>query len=225
MKCPKCFDESTETDFCSECGAPMGAPVVIIPVVEPVVVPSDPCPDCSEPRVGDFCAECGYNFLTGEHGEPEEDPAMATAAAILAATPAIIVAPPVAIAVAAPFAYAIPMNLIVQTDSTLNPDPDACPIEEADRVFPIDLEETLIGRRNDTKKVFPDISISGDTGISSRHLKLFANADGGLDVLDLGSANGTVVNGVELQAGVPLSVKIGDQIVIGAWTRLVIAAR
>jgi hypothetical protein len=201
----------------------MGAPVSLVPITAaPVVVTALVCPDCGDPHEGDFCGGCGYNYLTGEHGEPDEDdaPVVLVQTAVIVNVAAAIIEVKEA---AAPFAFAVPMNLIVQTDSSL--DPTALPVVEADRIFPIELAETMVGRRNDGRKIFPEVSIPGDGGIHSRHLKLIGNAAGGLDLFDLGGENGTELNGVRVQGETLIPLTIGDEMVIGSMTRLKIASR
>src|SRR5436190_393690 len=46
--------------------------------------------------------------------------------------------------------------------------------------------------------------------------------DGGLVVRDLGSANGTQLNGQELLAGVDNPVHDGDVLAVGAWTKITV---
>ena len=61
--CPK-GHESSEEDFCSVCGSK----IVAAPA------PAGHCPDCGaarEPADKVFCEDCGYNFVTGVHGEPK----------------------------------------------------------------------------------------------------------------------------------------------------------
>src|SRR5262249_30963742 len=68
-QCPK-GHASTEADFCSECGAKIVSAVAALSQTA-TSVPAI-CPDCSTPhedRAGTFCELCGYNFLTGAHGE------------------------------------------------------------------------------------------------------------------------------------------------------------
>ena len=96
-----------------------------------------------------------------------------------------------------------------------------CPVNEPERLFHLDLEENLIGRRSDSKKIYPTIPIE-DPGISHRHCKLLIEADGSVYILDLGSTNGTGLNGVELPAGVKKDLKNGDQITLGCWTQITV---
>lgn len=82
---------STESDYCSECGTkiqdvPQMALTVntlISEVPQSTQTATITCPDCTAPHEfnsGDFCEICGYNFVTGMHGEvppitipPEEE--------------------------------------------------------------------------------------------------------------------------------------------------------
>jgi pSer/pThr/pTyr-binding forkhead associated (FHA) protein len=119
------------------------------------------------------------------------------------------------------------LNLIVTTDPSLVEEPDPatpCPVGAPDRLFPLDLAENLVGRRSERKGIYPEVEIS-DPGVSHRHLKLIRESDGSFVALELGSANGTRLNGAPMIPGVPLPVKAGDEFVLGIWTRLTLRAR
>src|SRR6266508_5961103 len=64
--CPRGHD-SVATDYCDECGTPIGAAATPPPVVGPEQATAgaagEPCPDCATPRVGRFCEVCGWDFL------------------------------------------------------------------------------------------------------------------------------------------------------------------
>ena len=98
------------------------------------------------------------------------------------------------------------------------------PGDMRERIFPLDLADHLIGRRSDSEDIHPEIVI-GDPGISRRHVRVLRGPDGALSALDLGSMNGTRLNGTPLEANVPTPLKEGDQITLGCWTRLTVAAR
>jgi pSer/pThr/pTyr-binding forkhead associated (FHA) protein len=100
----------------------------------------------------------------------------------------------------------------------------SCPQGAAERIFPLDLDENLVGRRSDTKGVYPEVEVN-DPGVSHRHLKFIKQSDGTFAALELGSANGTELNGANLDAGVSTPVKAGDELIIGIWTRLQLRAR
>jgi hypothetical protein len=122
----------------------------------------------------------------------------------------------------APTAPAPRLNVVVVTDPSLAEDEEVrkqCPPNAPELVFPLDLEETLVGRRSDAKKIFPEVDID-DPGVSHRQLKLLRQPDGGFAALELGSANGTTLNGVTLKPGLLTPVAAGDELIVGLWTRL-----
>ena len=84
-----------------------------------------------------------------------------------------------------------------------------------------------IGRRSRSRGVEPEIDLSGpplDPGVSTLHAVLLAAPDGGWDLVDVGSRNGTVVNGHPdpIAPNAPVRLAVGDRIMIGAWTVLTV---
>ncbi|MGM9708380.1 MAG: FHA domain-containing protein [Prevotella sp.] len=65
----------------------------------------------------------------------------------------------------------------------------------------------IIGRRGDYARAF-----AGQGYVSGTHARLQINTRGELEIVDLGSSNGTFVNGVQLTANVPKTICIGDTI-------------
>ena len=111
----------------------------------------------------------------------------------------------------------------VSVDASLDIDPDPglpVPTDEPDYFYPLTESETLIGRRDDRQGTRPQIPLR-DPGASRRHAMLRADADG-VSVMDLGSTNGTLVNGMELPPNSRRMLKNGDAITVGRWTRLVV---
>jgi len=233
--CPKSGCESRDPDWCSECGADMhpsraAAPADAAPML---------CPACGTPREnnGRFCGVCRYNFETGQPYSSASAAAKTTPAEVIAVAPSS--QPPVAAtsqtlsatAVPPPEPAAIlvgaaapktPWVILIDFDPTV--DPTATPDISTARprlTFPLDLAELLIGRAG--SKNHPEIPIE-DEGVSGRHAKIVFSAEGRPFLLELGSTNGTRVNGVAATAGLPLPLKSGDQIVIGRWTRMTIKA-
>src|SRR5512138_42756 len=82
--------------------------------------------------------------------------------------------------------------------------------------FALEGEELLVGRSEDV-----DVQID-DPGISRHHAKLVRRPGGGFLVQDLGSTNGTYVNGVAIRAA---TVVEGDRVQIGTGTELLFAVR
>ncbi|MCL4287361.1 MAG: FHA domain-containing protein [Thermoleophilia bacterium] len=81
---------------------------------------------------------------------------------------------------------------------------------EALRLITID-DELTIGRGVDGAGGLPE-----DRKVSRRHARFLLAADGALLVEDLGSANGTEVNGVALEPGAPRELDTGDVIAAGS---------
>ncbi len=101
------------------------------------------------------------------------------------------------------------------------PDPTARLVEIASgAVFPlVDTKETTVGRMDPVTGIHPDVDLSQvDTkrSTSRRHARIKREEDGSFVVIeDVGTMNGTFVNGVRLSAGRPFPVKPGDSIVFG----------
>ncbi|WP_335986834.1 FHA domain-containing protein [Glycomyces sp. MUSA5-2] len=95
------------------------------------------------------------------------------------------------------------------------------------RRFPLDKGELGIGRYSAKRGITPDIDLSGDVadpGVSAQHARLYAKPDGSWTIMDVGSSNGTFLNGSDepLAPNVEFPVGDGTYINIGAWTRLTI---
>jgi len=133
-----------------------------------------------------------------------------------------------AAAVSAPLSTPAPrLNVVVITDPSLveaEEERKQCPQDAPELVFPLDLDENLVGRRSDAMKVYPEIDLS-DPGVSHRHLKLLRQPDGSFSALELGSKNGTTLNGVALKPGLVTPLAAGDELLIGTWTRLQLRRR
>ena len=113
---------------------------------------------------------------------------------------------------------------VVQVDPALDTDPDPdvpCPSDEPERVFDLDQAELLIGRRDDRRDIRPDIPVR-DPAVSRRHAKLSRRADGGYTISDLVSANGTQLNGKDLEPGIAVPLDLGDVVTLGRWTRIML---
>src|SRR5437763_8653693 len=103
------------------------------------------------------------------------------------------------------------------------PYPPFCP----ERRFPLRTTQSLIGRRRPSRGIEPDIDLTGppeDAAVSHSHALLVASGDNGWTVVDLASANGTYLNDSTepIEPHVPVPVKDGDRIHVGAWTTLTV---
>lgn len=217
---------SGDPDWCDTCGAPMSpagagtvAPAPERPParVEPLAVAPIACPHCSAMNSADnlFCESCGYDFVTGQRPEPVvTGPATRGEAAPPAAPAAWLVVVEVD-----PAWYALKGEL---ADRPLPP--------ASTSTVPIAQHVSLIGRTSQSRGLRPEVALDADTAVSRRHAQLVLEG-GQLSVVDLSSTNGThvcdrgVVPAAEVEplvSGVPAVLDDGDQIFVGAWTRLTV---
>ncbi len=95
------------------------------------------------------------------------------------------------------------------------------PAHTSERRIPLTGRQMRIGRRSATRESQPEIDLAtqnGDPGISRLHAVLTAAPDGTWSITDPGSANGTLLNGREINVGQQVTLHEGDRINLGAWT-------
>ncbi|ROP35392.1 FHA domain-containing protein [Saccharothrix texasensis] len=206
--CPTGHDSATD-DYCDVCGTPMpsgagpSSPSSPSSSSSPAVVVEETCAACGAVRVGRFCEECGQDSSGPVTSRP-------------------VVARPVSwhVAVEADRAYFERVVAAGGPDAGVVAFPRFCP----PRRFGLSGPQVSIGRRSRSRGIFPGIDLVGppeDPGVSHHHAVLVASGDGWA-VVDLGSTNGTTVNG----AGTPLPphephpLEPGDRVHVGAWTTL-----
>ncbi len=215
---------STEPDFCSECGLRI-APMASAPTAPAPAAAGEPCPDCGTPRVpgARFCEVCRHDFA-GAPGSAAPPPLLSPVPlAPAAAPPAPPASPPAPRPPLAEPVFAGSGNVwVVVSRDPDRPDADVPP--EPDRAYPLDLAENLVGRRNARRDVHPEIPVA-DPSVSARHLKICRRPDGTLYGVDVGSSNGTSLNGTALSEGVEAALEAGDRLSLGAFTLLTLEAR
>ncbi len=82
-------------------------------------------------------------------------------------------------------------------------------------------EQVVVGHAGATVGRSPDNHIVLSQPSVSRHHARFDATNGSVSVVDLGSANGTTVNGVELEPRVPRAMQPGEAVGIGPYTLVV----
>jgi hypothetical protein len=110
---------------------------------------------------------------------------------------------------------------IKDTESGAEPDPNARLVEISSGItFPLaDSRDTTVGRIDPVTGIHPDVDLTpvdGKRSISRRHARMRHEDDGSYGVIeDVGTMNGTFVNGVRLVAGRLVPVVSGDTVVFG----------
>jgi hypothetical protein len=204
---------SDESDYCSVCGA---AIVAVAPRAAGAAAPlvgvarkaPGGCPVCGEPRVADarFCEVCRYDFLLAVGGPPPVAPSP----------------PPAPAPMRAPSKWQLEVTIDPSLDT--EPDPAVPSPTEPPRVFPIELPEMLVGRRDDKQHIHPAVPVH-DPGSSRRHARFLLSADGTVSFHDLASTNGTKLNGSDVVSGSIVPLKEGDEVTLGRWTRIRLGVR
>ncbi|WP_028924032.1 FHA domain-containing protein [Pseudonocardia acaciae] len=197
---------SESEDYCDVCGRPIQASPAVPAAPEPAAEPAANCAHCGAPRDGRFCEACGHD---------------ATAP----------VPPPEPVDDGGPYFAVVraDRSWYEHVKSRNGPDVDTVAFPEycPDRRFALTGQRLAIGRRSRTRGTAPDIDLSGpptDPGVSAQQALLIARPDGGWDIVDLDSTNGTAVGDSPepIPPGVRVPLSDGDRIRLGAWTTITI---
>ncbi len=195
-------------DYCSRCGAAIGgaaaAPAAAgAPAPAPATTGAATCPSCHAPtRPTDvFCEACGADLAGG----------------VAIAPPSGAAATPITVEVRVDRAY---FDTYVDAGALAFPDPVPAPV-----LLPVTKDELLVGRRSESRGVFPDIdaqALTADPAVSHLHALLRRDANGAWSVTDQGSTNGTRVGAApeQLVPGHPRPLAPGSVIHVGAWTTI-----
>jgi CRP-like cAMP-binding protein len=79
-------------------------------------------------------------------------------------------------------------------------------------------DETTVGRVDPVTGIRPDVDLAqldNQRSVSRRHSKIIRSGSGFVVVEEIGTMNGTFVNGVRIQTGQPVSIKDGDRLRFG----------
>lgn len=200
---------SATTDYCDRCGALIdsgpGPPGPVDPGDEQRTPPSEvtrrsaasECPVCGTARVADdrFCESCGHDFSAAP-ADPASD-----------GWELVIVADRHYFERYAAHEIDFPGGL-------------------APRRLALDQAEIRIGRGRPGSDGRPDgVDLTGageDPALSRLHAVLARQDDGSYTIEDVGSTNGTEVNGRSLSSNDPVKLADGDRIQLGAWTTITV---
>jgi hypothetical protein len=89
----------------------------------------------------------------------------------------------------------------------------------------LDAAELQIGRRDGVSDAPAITGAADDPALSRRHAVLRRQDDGSYAIEDLGSTNGTEVNGRQIEAHAVVRLGDGDRLHLGAWTGITIRSR
>lgn len=217
--------ESTATDYCDVCGEPIGAAPSPAPVPAPSAAPAAGdrlCPSCGVPGTGRFCEACGFDTALPAPPPPAPAPPAAQAEQP-AGDPATGPAGGWVAVVRADGAW------YERSKQRNGPDIAAItfPAYYPERRFPLIGPEMLIGKRDDRNGIAPQIDLRinpEDLGISRSQAILRETPDGGWEVIDIGSTNGTTLDDSDtpLVEFTPAALTEGSRIHIGAWTTITV---
>lgn len=200
---------SDDPDWCDVCGLAMRS----APVSAPVVPSSTPgsCAACGAELDGRFCESCGHDSLA---------PAVPAAAVPGPAAPDTP-APPAA------WWAVVRVDRAWFHEVRRQNGADAGTLEfpryATERRFPLTGAQVTVGRRNPSRGTAPDLDLTGlDPGVSAAHAVLVARPDGGWEVVDVGSTNGTTLALADgpIPAHQPVPVADGAVVHLGAWTTI-----
>ena len=232
FNCPKGHN-SQDSDYCSECGAKIPAASASSAAADsgPFSGSSsssgsssrsavEHCPSCGAPRDTPgiaFCEICGWDFANGPAtgaapAPPEAEPAPAPESDS-GSDPAPGPAAP------QPPGWAVTISVDALLAQSGSPQP---PSDIVPQTLALAKPVTLIGRRSDVRAIYPEIPLQYDDAVSHRHALLQIDAKGALLLRDIGAANGTRLNGREIEPMVDHPVHDGDQITLGYWSRIVV---
>jgi FHA domain len=199
---PTCAEghNSAAADYCDVCGSPIAAGGQANSAPQPDV---KPCPACGASVSGRFCETCGHDSALPAPATPA-GPEPTTWTAVVAADRDFY------------------ERVLAREGPETVDFPQFFPV----RRITLQGSTALIGRGNRDQGVQPEIDLGihpADRGVSGQHAVLRMR-DSGLTVTDLGSTNGTSLNGSDtlLVQNQETPLADGDRIHVGAWTTITV---
>jgi RNA polymerase subunit RPABC4/transcription elongation factor Spt4 len=207
---------SVSDDFCDVCGV-RNRGGGRSAVATQAGVAARACPVCATTQEGEdrYCSSCGYDFVTGERFGPIVPISRPGAEPAPALAPARPAAPSPARRTANPFQLVVVLS--VEASRVGQPAGPASP-DQPGRVFGLDRSSLVIGRADGAELQIP---VHGDPYVSRRHAEIIELGDE-WGVRDLGSTNGTRLNGSPLVGAEVRLIGADDVIEVGSCTTLVV---
>ncbi|WP_433721938.1 FHA domain-containing protein [Nocardia sp. CA-129566] len=207
--------QSVAMDYCDVCGSPIGAPAPTVAVAL--------CPSCGAPSNGRFCEVCGHDSAlpTPVARTPASASTEIGTATVVSSTPSVVTW--VATVTA-------DRDFYDRVQARKGPDVDQVefPAYYPERRITLRGNDILIGKHSVSQGLQPEIDLGiapADAGVSRAHATIHI-ADTGISITDLGSTNGTSLNGSEdlIPANVAVPLASGDRIHLGGWTTIIVTA-
>jgi hypothetical protein len=189
------------------------------------------CQECGkESQPGEvICSSCGGALTDAELDLPEvvafpNSTRQGNSAQSILDAPATPLAPPPTVeegAVAGPtMPVAPPLPEALVIDGTAQGPRLEVTVGGLAGAFTLSRPVTAIGRPDPASGHRPDIDLSMDAAVSRRHAEI-RGGSGGYRIFDLGSTNGTIVNGSQIPRQQEVPLKDGDEIRVGENCKLV----
>ncbi len=154
------------------------------------------CPSCKHTEVDGtiFCSECGAQMIRFDGLQTQNFPDMPV--------PVDVTTAPMGEEAAEVAGAWISLHLL-----------------ESGQILPVsERSDFTLGRVSDNQPIMPDLDLSDykayDNGVSRLHAVIRRN-QGSVMIMDLGSANGTYINGVRILPNIEQPLRHGDVVALG----------
>ncbi|MFD6452546.1 FHA domain-containing protein [Nocardia sp. NPDC060220] len=227
---PMCADghQSRSTDYCDVCGSALGT----APTPDPAALRL--CPNCHAPTSGRFCEGCGHDSALPPATATSSRPGDRAESADSGFDPTMIAAgaPPDScrsgVWVARIFAD---REFYARVRARKGPDAERVEFPDfyPERRIILRGNQFLIGKRSASQGIVPEIDLGiapADIGVSRAHAMIQVDQRGALTITDLGSTNGTSLDGAEssITPQQAVALREGSRIHVGGWTTIAITA-
>jgi hypothetical protein len=227
MNCPN-GHVSTSTDYCSVCGVKMMADPAPATSGDPAPSQNPVCPKCQTTQLdpsAQFCENCGHKL---DVPVPKvSTPAQGAAISLQPAdggppngsptTP--LDSPDLPTSELRSAIWRIECRVFKENAAS---EEAAHGTYESSFELILENQVTQIGRSSQKRNLHPEIACDWDDAVSHRHAKIELDPYGSPFLVDVGSTNGTMVNGQIISANTPTKLKDGDRISLGGKTALIV---